>query len=231
MPIEKAAILVGGYGTRISSFSKQPKPLIKIKKNTEILKLIINIFFKNKIKKIYLLCRDNNQDKFQRFIKKNKLTNVKIINTGINSLTGKRISFLKKYINKNENFCLTYGDSLANFNLKKTFKSHKKYKNLITANIYKSKSKYGEAIINKNKVIKFEEKRENIFINAGFYILNEKILNKIIGNVSFESKIIPKICKQKKFGFVFTNKWHPLDTEFDFYSIKKWIEKNKNEIF
>ena len=51
--------------------------------------------------------------------------NIKIINTGTNTMTGGRIKFLKKHIN-NERFMLTYGDGVCNVNLKKLLNFHKK---------------------------------------------------------------------------------------------------------
>ena len=123
-----AVILVGGKGTRIKKFRNCPKPLIKINK-IEILKHIINIYLKNNINDFVLLCREDNISEFIKFKNKNKNLKISIINSKNNSNTGKRISFLKKIVKKNENFCLTYGDSLANFDYKKTKRLHVKINN------------------------------------------------------------------------------------------------------
>ena len=60
------------------------------------------------------------------FKKKKKGASIKIINTGVETLTGSRI---KKLSNKlKQTFMLTYGDGLSNINLKKLLNFHKKSK-------------------------------------------------------------------------------------------------------
>ena len=49
---------------------------------------------------------------------KKKINNIKLINTGLKTLTGGRLLRLKKFINPGENFMLTYGDGISNQNLK-----------------------------------------------------------------------------------------------------------------
>ena len=73
-----AAILVGGKGTRMRSYSSIPKPLIKIN-HKEILKWIIDIYLKEGVKKFYLLCRSDNKKKFLKFKKKYKKIDINII--------------------------------------------------------------------------------------------------------------------------------------------------------
>ena len=221
-----AVILVGGKGTRIKKFRNCPKPLIKINK-IEILKHIINIYLKNNINDFVLLCREDNISEFIKFKNKNKNLKISIINSKNNSNTGKRISFLKKIVKKNENFCLTYGDSLANFDYKKTKRLHVRNKNLITLNLFKKKTSYGTIDLKQKKIINFSEKKKEFNINAGFYIMNEKILKFCKQNLSLESDILPKIAKKRKVGYNVVKKWHPMDNKDDYYSIQKFL---KNEL-
>lgn len=218
-----AAILVGGMGTRIKKFRKSPKPLIKVNR-IEILKHIINIYLKNNVSKFVLLCREDNIKEFFKFKNKNKNLKISIINSKDNSNTGRRISFLKKIIKKNENFCLTYGDSLANFDYKKTLKIHLKNKNMITLNLYRKKTSYGTIDLKQKKIFNFSEKKKEININAGFYIMNEKILKFCKNNLSLESDILPKLAKKNKIGYNIVDKWHPMDNKDDYYSIQKFLK-------
>ena len=54
--------------------------------------------------------------------------NVNIINTGELSQTGARNKKIKKFIGKDENFLMTYGDGLSNVDIKKLIEFHKKHK-------------------------------------------------------------------------------------------------------
>ena len=71
--------------------------------------------YKNKIIKNY----------FQNY-KKNKI-NIRVINTGLNSLTATRILKLKKHL-QNQTFMITYGDGVSDVNLRKLLIYHKKIK-------------------------------------------------------------------------------------------------------
>lgn len=217
-------ILVGGKGTRIRDFKTTPKPLIKIN-NREILKWIINIYTKNNLNQFILLCRSDNIELFKQFKKKYKKINIRVVDTGLNSETGKRISYLKNFIGNEKFFFLTYGDSLGNFNAKSSIRKLKKSKILL--NIYQKKSEFGELIVKNQKVFKFNEKKNIQNINAGFYIIKKEVLD-IIGskNISFEKNVIPNMVKKKLVSFNLISKWHPMDNKVQYISIRDWVLKN-----
>ena len=77
---------------------------------------------------------------------------------------------------------------------------------------------YGK-LDNKGKILKrINEKKFQIFINAGFYILDYTIFNYINkSNDSFEDLIINKVISKnkKKFKLVELNNWIPMDNIYD----------------
>ena len=85
---------------------------------------------------------------------------------------------------------------MANFNFKKTLKLHLKNNNLVTLNLYKKKTSYGIIDLKKKKVLRFSEKKKEININAGFYIMNEKIINLCKKNISLETDLLPLLAKK-----------------------------------
>lgn len=217
----QALIFCGGLGTRINKDKKKKvlKPLIKIN-NKEILLRIINIYKKNNIKD-FILLGGYKFESLKKFSKKIKNLNVKVINTGIYTETAGRLLKVKDQI-KGDKFLLTYGDSLANFNLKKTLKLKKK--NNIVLTVYNYKLPYGVLNIKNDKINHIREKNFSIPINAGFYILDKKIFKYInSANESFEKNTIPKILKSKsiKINYDITDVWYPMDTLED----KKKLEK------
>ena len=169
-------IFAGGLGTRISEETGYvPKPMIKIGKQPVLWHIIkyYSIFgfsefiicggYKVKIIKNY----------FQKY-KKDKIWNVKVINTGKGSNTGERLKRVKKYINNT--FCLTYGDGLSNVNINKLINFHKKNKSIVTLTTVKPTPHFGKIIFRGNKVIKFiekDQKKEN-WINGGFFVCEKK---------------------------------------------------------
>ena len=216
----QALIFCGGFGTRINKGSKvkKLKPLIKINKK-EILLRIIEIYKKNGIKDFILLGGYKIKE-LKKFSKKVKDVNIQVLDTGLKTETGGRLLRAKKLI-KNNNFLLTYGDSLASFSLKKTFKEKNKSNFIFSA--FKYFVPYGVFGHTKQQINKIYEKNYSVLINAGFYMLDKRVFNFIKKDEdSFENKIIPKIIKSKKIIIKYTlaNIWYPMDTIKD----KKFLE-------
>ena len=65
-------------------------------------------------------------------------------------MTGGRIKRIKNYI-KEDNFFLTYGDGLANIDLKKLLKFHKSHGKIATVTSVQPPSRYGILNINFKK--------------------------------------------------------------------------------
>ncbi len=129
-----------------------------------------------------------------------KKKHIKIINTGLNTLTGLRIKKLEKYLN--ETFMLTYGDGLSNINLDRLLKFHKKSKRLATLTSVHPPARFGEIQTKKNLVSKFEEKPQlqKGWINGGFFVFEPgffKFLS-IRKNVMLEREPLQKLVKKKE---------------------------------
>ena len=224
----EVVILCGGYGTRFNSDKnkkKYLKPLVKI--NGEyLLKRIMKIYSTQASCK-FILLGGYKFGTLQKIIKKDfNEFNVQTVNTGLKTNTGGRLKYLDKII-LNKNFCLTYGDSLANFNLKESLKLKKNNNFIISAFNYSSQ--YGVLNINKKNLLSIEEKK-SFLINAGFYILDKDIFNLIKHKYdSLEKKILPMVIKSKK--KILVNKlkrWHPMDTTQNKRDLEKILIKNEN---
>ena len=120
----KVVILAGGKGSRISMYTQKiPKPMIKIG-NIPMLIHITNIY-KHYGFKEFIIAGGYKSRVIKDYLSKNKkYKNIKIVQTGVNSLTGDRIVKLKKYLIKEKNFLLTYGDGVSNLNIIKLLKFH-----------------------------------------------------------------------------------------------------------
>jgi len=128
----KVVILAGGFGTRISEYTKSiPKPMIKIK-DKPILVHIMQHYYKFGFNDFYIALGYKG-GVIKQYFKKNKYPwKINLIDTGLTTMTGGRIKRLKKYFQKNEDFLLTYGDGLSNINIKKLIKFHYKQKKMVT---------------------------------------------------------------------------------------------------
>ena len=154
---------------------------------------------------------------------KNK--NISIINTGQNTLTGKRIKKLKKYLSKDENFFVTYGDGVSNVNLTKLLKFHIKNKKIATLTAVHPPARFGELELSGSKLIKFDEKPQLTkgWINGGFFVFNSKIFD-YLGNKNemLEREPVQRLLKKKNFmAYKHNGFWMCMDTSRD----KKVLEK------
>jgi glucose-1-phosphate cytidylyltransferase len=228
----KTVILCGGRGTRIMEETKViPKPLVKIG-SKPILWHIIKYFYSFGYSD-FILASGYKSKIIEEYFKKNKINNcnIKVINTGLNTLTGGRLLRLKKYFKKDETFMMTYGDGVSNINLDKLLKFHNKQKKISTLTAVRPPVRFGELKINfKNLVVSFIEKNQSSanWINGGFFVLNSRVFNFIKDDKTiFEREPISKLAKSKELNaYKHFKFWQCMDTLRDKILLNKiWKTK------
>ena len=229
----KIIILAGGLGTRLSEYTNTiPKPMVKIG-GKPILLHIINIYKKYGFKDFYIAIgyKGNVIRKF--FQKKNKNLNIKIIETGKNTMTGGRLKRMKKYVG-NETFMMTYGDGIANIDIQKLLNFHKKNKKLVTMTAVRPPARFGALKIKGNKVKYFKEKSkiDEGWINGGFFVMESKFLNYIKNDKTYlEREPLEKITKKKELvAFKHEGFWQCMDTIRDKKILEEAIKSKKIKI-
>ena len=87
----------------------------------------------------------------------------------------------------------------------------------------KPPSRFGVLEINKSgKVIEFQEKPKNTWVNGGFFLLNREVFNFTKIDSVFEVDVLPVIARMNKLsahkheGF-----WYPMDTLRDYEMLNK----------
>ena len=169
------------------------------------------------------------------FLRNKKYKNIKVVQTGINSMTGERILKLKKFLDKEDNFLLTYGDGVTNLNINKVLKFHIKHKKIATVTAVRPPVKFGELTIGKNDYVKkFVEKPQlnKGWINGGFFVLNKKIFKYLRGNnLVFEKKPLSNLSKDGELkAYMHDGYWKCMDNLKEKNSLEK-IFKKKNTIW
>jgi glucose-1-phosphate cytidylyltransferase len=246
----KVVIFAGGFGSRLSEETKLiPKPMIKIGSKPIIWhimkfysyyglnefiicggykwKFIDNFFKKNsKIQNFKI-----KKKKYISYFNKKEKWTVKVINTGLNTMTGGRLKRIKSFLNKDEIFCLTYGDGLTNVNINKLIKKHNNKKCLATVLAVKPPARFGSIKIVKDKVTKFSEKivGNKEWINGGFFVLSSKTINLIKNDKTiWERKPLETLAKNGElYAHKHNNFWFAMDTLKDKKMINQlWHKKN-----
>lgn len=228
----KTVILAGGLGTRLSEETKyKPKPMVSIGKYP-ILWHILKIYeFYNNNE--FIIAGGYKQNFIKNFLFKNNnlISKIDLIDTGLLTNTGGRLLRLKKFL-KNNTFMLTYGDGLANININKLIKFHKKHKSLATITVVRPPARWGYVKLHNNTVSKFEEKNQlnEGWINGGFFIFEPEIFDYINkgDNTILEHDVLPVLSKKKYLkAYKHHDFWQCMDNLRDKKLLERfWKQKN-----
>ena len=224
----KTVILCGGYGTRLSEETAiKPKPMVKIG-GKPILEHIMNIY-KYYGYNQFVLALGYKSEYIKKFYKNKK--NIELVYTGKDTKTGGRLLRLKNYLKNEKTFMLTYGDGVSNVNIKQTVRFHKRHGKIATITAVRPPVRFGELKINRNKVKSFKEKPQvgQGWINGGFFIFNNKVLNFIRNDQTMlEKEPLEKLTKTGQLmAFEHKGFWKCMDTMRDKILLNKlWKEGN-----
>ena len=228
----KIIILCGGLGSRLGDETKRiPKPMVKIG-SMPILEHIMEIYNKNGFDD-FILATGYKHNIIKKYFSKNrKFKKVKIINTGEKSLTGRRLHRLKKFVNNEKMFMLTYGDGLTNQKIKNLIKFHKRSGKIATLTAVRPPVRFGEIKLNRSKVVEFAEKPQatNGWINGGFFVFDQKIFNFIDNsNVMLETKPMQKLLKKNELNaYKHYGEWQCMDTAREKKLLNEMYKRKKH---
>ena len=226
----KTIILCGGYGTRLSEETIiKPKPMVKIG-NKPILEHIMGIYEYYGYNQ-FILALGYKREYIEKFYKNKNKKNINLVYTGEDTKTGGRLLRLKGYLKNEKTFMLTYGDGVSNINIKKAIQFHNNHGKIATITAVRPPVRFGELKINRNKVKSFKEKPQvgQGWINGGFFIFNNEILNFIKNDQTMlEREPLEKLTKAGQLmAFEHKGFWKCMDTMRDKILLNKlWNEGN-----
>ena len=248
----KLVILAGGRGTRfLEETNLIPKPMINIGPYPIIFHIMkyynhygvkdfiicggykveqIKNFFINL--KVFLNDLDINYktQKIKMLTNNNFDWNIKVIDTGLNSMTGGRLKKIKKYFDKDENFFLTYGDGLSNININSLKSYHLKSKKIGTMTVVIPPGRYGAVETKNNLVTKFQEKQKDKrkYINGGFFVFNYKIFDYLKNSQTIlEEDVLTKLSSKKQLqAYKHHGFWQSMDSLRDKLYLEELWKKN-----
>lgn len=248
----KVVILAGGYGTRISEESQfKPKPMIEIGSMPvlwHIMKLYSSYDFNE-----FVICAGYKQhvikewfadyflhtsditfdftqdDKIIVHNKRAEKWKVTVVDTGLDTMTGGRLKRIKSFIG-NEPFFMTYGDGVADVNIKELLEFHKAHSKKATLTAVKPDSRFGVLdITDNNQINAFREKSQvdSGYINAGFMVLEPDVLDYIKDDsVMFEREPLEALAENNQLMcFKHNGFWQCMDTLRDKVKLETlWVE-------
>ena len=218
----KAIILAGGRGKRLRPITDYiPKPLISIK-NIPIIEWQIKYLKKFGISEV-IICSGYKTEMIENYLKNKKL-GIKITFSIENKPlgTGGAIKKAGKKI-KDKSFIVINGDIITNIDLEKLLKKENSIASI------QLKTNFGILQTDKDKIIKFDEKKEieNLWMNAGIYHLNKESIKELPNVGDIEKTLFPDYAKKEKLSTIkFTNsEWYSVDSFKDMEECSLVIEK------
>jgi glucose-1-phosphate cytidylyltransferase len=247
----KAVILAGGLGTRISEETDlKPKPMVEIGGKPilwHIMKMysahgindfviccgykgyVIKEYFANYFLHMSDITFDMKDNQMKVHNQRAEPWVVTLVDTGIDSMTGGRLSRVSEYLKDEDIFCLTYGDGVSDVNISELIAFHKEHGKDATLTATYPPGRFGALDIQDGQITQFTEKPkgDGALINGGFFVLSPDVLDRISGDdCVWEQEPLKGLATDGQL-MAFTHKgfWQPMDTLRDkIYLQELWDE-------
>lgn len=250
----KAIILAGGFGSRLSEETAlRPKPAVEIGGKPilwhimnicsahGINEFIIALGYKGEVIKQYFLSfYAINSDITVDLSSGNTVVRsngnhpnwrVHLVDTGMHSQTGGRLKRLAHWLEPDETFMFTYGDGVADINIRDLIEFHRAHGKLATVTTVRSPARFGRISFRGDEVVEFYEKPEAAegWINGGFFVLNAGVLDYIDGDeTAWEQEPIQRLARDGQLiGYRHDGFWSCMDTLKEKNSLEELWDKGK----
>jgi glucose-1-phosphate cytidylyltransferase len=234
----KAVILAGGLGTRISEETvARPKPMVEIG-GKPMLWHIMKLYSAHDVSDFIVCCGykgylikeyfanyflhmsdvtfdmgENRMTVHQRYAEPWRVT---LVDTGEDTMTGGRLKRVAGYLKDEDAFCFTYGDGLADIDVRKLVGFHRAHGKLATVTAVRPPGRYGALEVDGAKVRSFVEKPrgDGGWINGGFFVLHPKVIDYIAEDAtSWEKEPLTRLAADGELcAFEHRGFWQPMDT-------------------
>lgn len=234
----RAVILAGGLGTRISEESHlRPKPMIEIGGRPilwHVMKIfsysgfnefiiclgykgyMIKEYFSNYVMHNADLTVDLAAGSVDYHATKHEPWKVTLVDTGPDTQTGGRLKRVADYLEPGEPFFFTYGDGVADVDLRALLSFHLRHGKQATVTAVAPPGRYGALSVKGERVESFMEKPpgDNALINGGFFVLQREVLERITDDsMPFEKKPLESLASDGQLmAYRHQGFWKAMDT-------------------
>jgi glucose-1-phosphate cytidylyltransferase len=216
----KVVILCGGRGTRLQEQTQSiPKPLVEIG-GRPILWHIIQLYASHGLDDIVLACGYKSEmiAAFAAACDWPEGVTVSCVDTGLDTQTGGRIKRLAGVVGE-ERFCATYGDGLADVDLRALLGFHGEHGSLATMTVVRPELQFGVTEIDgdRGRVTGFHEKpRSEHWINGGFFVFEPGVFEYLSDSSVLEREPLEGLASDGQLhAFRHTGFWECMDTYKD----------------
>lgn len=239
----KTVILCGGRGTRLGEHGVAvPKALVEIGDRPvlwHLLKLYAHYgltdfvlclgYLGEAIKRYFLeqhwlhadftlTMNDAGDSVLHRHHSRSENWRITFAETGLDTNTGGRLKSVQSYIGADEEFCVTYGDGLADINLRELLAFHHAHGKLATLTAVNPRSQFGLLQLDAaGTVTEFHEKPViEQWINGGFFIFHRNVFDYLTDDAILEREPLERLADEGQLmAYRHRGFWKCLDTYKD----------------
>ena len=140
---------------------------------------------------------------------------VTLAETGESTDTGGRIRAIRRYVEEDDVFLLTYGDGVADVDLRALLEFHRAHGKIATVTAVRPPGRFGELGIAGDTVNEFNEKPQASggFINGGFFVCDARRIWDYVEDGPFELAPMQRLAADGQLAaYRHTGFWQPMDT-------------------
>ncbi len=247
----KAVILCGGQGTRIRDASEVlPKPMLPIggkpivwhimKSYAQygVREFVLCLGYKGwLIKEFFLNYRAMTTDVTVTLGRHDALEfhsrheeedwKVTLAETGEATMTGGRVQAIRRYVEGDDLFLLTYGDGVTDLDIGASLAFHRNHGKIATVSAVRPPGRFGEMSIDGDRVSEFNEKPNATegFINGGFFVLDAHRVWPYLGTdpqTILERDPLKRLARDGELAaYRHTGFWQPMDTTREYMMLNE----------
>jgi glucose-1-phosphate cytidylyltransferase len=146
---------------------------------------------------------------------------VTVADTGESTMTGGRIKLIENFV-KGETFLATYGDGIADINLKELVEFHASHGKTATMTVTQPTSRFGVVEIEESGLVsQFKEKpKVNDWINMGYFVFQPPIFDLLEADSVLEDEPLRSLASSSELGaFKHSGFWQPMDTYREYLAL------------
>ena len=145
-------------------------------------------------------------------------------------MTGGRLKRMQNYIG-NETFMLTYGDGVANVDIKALLDFHKGHGKLVTMSAVRPSARFGELTLGGDSVLSFQEKPQlhDGWINGGFFVMEPEFFDYIEGDSTLlEREPLEMVAREGQLmAYMHQDFWQCMDSKRDLELLESLWQKGQ----
>ncbi len=243
----KTVILCGGLGTRLREETEfRPKPMIVVGDKPILWHImrtyssygckefVLCLGYKGDVIKNYFLEYDLVHSDFTVRLGTKEITRhsvfhdesdwqVTLAETGQQTMTGGRIKRIEKYID-GETFMMSYGDGLANVDVRRLLKFHREKGKIATVTAVRPMARFGELSLDGDLAESFHEKPQiaSGWINGGFFVFQKRVFDYLDEDCVLEKEPMERLAAEKQMAvYKHSGYWRCMDTYRDLEALNQ----------